>query len=155
MPTLVPSRITAQGVALALLAFSAGALAGSPINKTLLGGLAVDGYDVVAYQTDHRPVEGKRDFQTDWQDATWRFASAEHLKMFKADPERYAPQYGGYCAYGVGAKNYKVGIDPGAFTVIDGKLYLNYSKDVQTLWDADRAHFIQTADRNWPALRDQ
>jgi YHS domain-containing protein len=141
--------------AAALLVASATAHAGSPINKTTFGDLAVDGYDVVAYQTDHKAVPGQREFQTAWQGATWRFASTEHLKTFTADPQRYAPQYGGYCAYAVAAKNDKVDIDPQAFTVVDGKLYLNYSKKIQTMWEADRAHYIETGDRNWPTLRDK
>ncbi|MGH8445701.1 MAG: YHS domain-containing (seleno)protein [Solimonas sp.] len=140
----------------AVLALVLGAAqAGSPINKSTFGDLAVDGYDVVAYQTNHRAVPGKREFQTDWQGAHWRFASAEHLKAFTSEPQRYAPQYGGYCAYAVAAKNDKVDIDPEAYTVLDGKLYLNYSKKVQAQWEADRAHYIEVGDRNWPALRDK
>ena len=139
-------------VAATLLAASTSAHAGGPINTSLFGKLAVDGYDVVAYQTDHKAVKGKADFRYSWHDANWQFASAEHLAAFKADPQRYAPQYGGYCAYAVAAKNDKVDIDPQAFTVLGDKLYLNYSKDVQAKWNADRAALIEKADRNWPAL---
>ncbi|WP_028079695.1 YHS domain-containing (seleno)protein [Solimonas soli] len=131
---------------------SGAAQAGPLINKSLFGGLALDGYDAVAYQTDHQAVPGKAEYSYRWQDASWRFASADHLKLFKADPQRYAPQYGGYCAYAVGAKNELVDVDPEAFSVVDGKLYLNYSKDIRAKWDADRAHLIEAADRNWPAL---
>ena len=142
-------------VAGSLLAASTAAFAGSPINTTLFGKLAVDGYDVVAYQTDHKAVKGKAEFRYSWQDANWQFASADHLAAFKADPQRYAPQYGGYCAYAVAAKNDKVDIDPEAFTVLGNKLYLNYSKEIQAQWDADRTHFIELGDRNWPALRER
>ncbi|NGY05453.1 YHS domain-containing (seleno)protein [Solimonas terrae] len=140
------SRIICLGLAL-----TGAAHAAEPINTTTFGNLAVDGYDVVAYQTDHRAVKGKSDFRTEWHDAKWQFASAEHLQAFRADPQRYAPQYGGYCAYAVADKRL-VDIDPEAFTIVDGKLYLNYSRDIQKKWSADRANYIEKADRNWPAL---
>lgn len=122
------------------------------INTSTFGNLAVDGYDVVAYHTEHKAVKGQREFRQNWQGAIWQFASAAHQKQFAADPARYAPQYGGYCAYAVGAKNELVDIDPEAFTLVGDKLYLNYSKKVRTLWEADRAHYIEAGDHNWPAL---
>lgn len=136
---------------LATFGFNSAAHAGSPINTTTFGNLALDGYDAVAYQSDHKAEKGKSDFRTEWHGAKWQFATAGHLQAFKADPERYAPQYGGYCAYAV-AKNDLVDIDPEAFTVLDGKLYLNYSKDIQKKWNADRANYIEKADKNWPGL---
>ncbi|WP_020649701.1 YHS domain-containing (seleno)protein [Solimonas variicoloris] len=142
----------ARAAALLLAGAALAAHAAPLINQSRFSHLAVDGYDVVAYQTEQRAVEGKAEFQTRWHDAHWRFASAAHLAAFKADPERYAPQYGGYCAYAVGAKNELVDIDPEAFTVVDGKLYLNYSPKIRAQWDADRARYIEAADRNWPAL---
>lgn len=136
---------------LAVLGVNTAAQAATPLNTTTFGNLAVDGYDAVAYQTDHKAVKGSSDYRTEWRGAKWQFANAEHLKTFKADPARYAPQYGGYCAYAV-ADNRLVDIDPEAFTVLDGKLYLNYSKDIQKKWTADRANYIEKADKNWPGL---
>ncbi|NKF24033.1 YHS domain-containing (seleno)protein [Solimonas marina] len=144
---------------LLLLAVLGFALAGparadDAINTTLFGHLAADGYDVVAYQTDDRAIKGKSEFRYAWHGANWQFASAEHLATFKADPQRYAPQYGGYCAYAV-AKGDKVGIDPEAYSVVDGKLYLNYSKDIRGKWLERRDAYIEQADHNWPALSQQ
>ncbi|MDD3763146.1 MAG: YHS domain-containing (seleno)protein [Nevskiales bacterium] len=137
---------------LALLgAWSAAALALDPINTGFFGNTAIKGYDAVAYHTDHKPVKGSKDYTVEWMGATWRFASAEHRDAFKADPERYAPQYGGYCAYAV-SQNSTAGIDPEAFTVIGDKLYLNYDKTIQEKWEADRDAYIRDADRLWPGL---
>src|SRR5262245_43490248 len=96
-------------------------------------GLAIQGYDVVAYFTDGRPVRGTEAFTHRWQNAEWRFTSAEHRDAFAASPERYAPQYGGFCAYGV-AQGYRVDIDPEAWRIVDGRLYLNYSQSVNRTW---------------------
>src|SRR3546814_15591678 len=87
------------GLCRAFFGCSIAAQAASPVNTTTFYHLAVDGYDVVAYQTDRKAIKGQSDFRTEWRGAKWQFASAEHLKQFRADPQRYAPQYGGYCAY--------------------------------------------------------
>jgi len=115
-------------------------------------GLALYGYDVVAYHTEGAPTLGSAAHTATWQGATWRFASAEHRDRFVKDPARYAPQYGGFCAYGV-AGDYKVKVDPEAWRVVDGKLYLNYDRRVQQRWSRDIAGYIAKADANWPALR--
>jgi hypothetical protein len=86
-----------------------------------------------------------------WQGTTWIFASAENRDRFQADPERYAPQYGGYCAYAV-SKGHTASIDPKAWTIVDGKLYLNYSKGVKKKWEQDVPGNIVKADKNWPDL---
>lgn len=112
---------------------------------------AVRGYDVVAYHEQQQAVKGAAEFSHDWQGASWRFASAASRDKFAAAPEKYAPKYGGYCAYGM-SQGYKVGIDPEAFAIVDGVLYLNYSKAVQTTWNGNRARYITIADRNWPKL---
>jgi YHS domain-containing protein len=134
---------------LALLAAPLAAL--SPVNKTLLGGVAIDGYDPVAYFTLGKPVAGSRAHALEWNGATWRFATPEHLAAFRAEPERYAPQYGGYCSYAV-ANGYTAGIDPAAWKIVDGKLYLNYSRKVQATWSEDIPGNIARADANWPKL---
>jgi len=139
-------------LSLAAMAMAAAAQA-ADINTTFLG-TAIEGYDPVAYFTDGKPVEGSDKYEYEWGDATWRFASAEHRDMFAADPDKYAPAYGGYCAYGV-AKGKKPSIDPDAWRIVDGKLYLNYSLDVQTRWEKDIPGFIAKADENWPNLRDE
>ena len=115
-------------------------------------GVAIRGYDPVAYFTDGRPVEGRPEFQATFDGAAWRFASAEHKAAFEADPARYAPQYGGFCAWAVSAKNEAYPIDPQAWKIVDGKLYLNYSQDVQKDWGQDVPGHIAKADKNWPGL---
>ena len=120
-----------------------------PVNSTLFGKTAIHGYDPVAYFTDHKPVPGKEEFQLDWMGAKWRFASAEHRAAFEKSPEAYAPQYGGYCAYGV-SQQHVVDIDPNAWSIVDGKLYLNYDTDVQKKWRMDVPGNITKADKNWP-----
>lgn len=112
---------------------------------------AINGYDTVAYFTVGKPVKGLDSFVTDWMGAKWKFASQANLELFKASPEKYAPQYGGYCAYGV-TQGYLVKVDPDQFTVRDGKLYLNYDAGVQAKWAQDTAGFIKEADSKFPAL---
>ena len=121
-----------------------------PVFSNFLG-QAIRGYDAVAYFTEGKPVEGKSAFQADWMGASWRFSSQANLELFKAAPESYAPQYGGYCAYAV-SKGYTASIDPKAWTIHDGKLYLNYSKGVRKQWSQDIPTNIQKAEANWPAL---
>ena len=112
-------------------------------------GAAIRGYDPVAYFTDARPVKGDAKITHQWKGATWRFASAANRDAFAKSPEKYAPQYGGYCAFGV-AGGYTVPTVPEAWSVRDGKLYLNYSKGVQRDWLKDPAGYIGKADANWP-----
>jgi len=103
------------------------------------------GYDVVAYFTQAKSVEGKRDFSHKWNNAEWRFASA-------ANPDKYAPQYGGWCAWAV-PQGYTASIDPQAWRIVDGKLYLNYSKSVQSQWVQDVPGNISKGNRNWPGIK--
>jgi YHS domain-containing protein len=140
-------------VALAVLAmlFAVSAHAVSPVNTGLFGSTAIKGYDAVAYHTQKKAVKGSSKFVHEWNGAKWQFASEEHLKLFQAAPERYAPQYGGYCAYAVG-NNYTAGIDPEAYTLVGDKLYLNYSLDIQKEWEAKRDGYITSGDQNWPGL---
>lgn len=154
-----PSRTRAllRGLWLGALLLMAPAWAAPPVNTLkpgLFGGrgdLAIQGYDAVAYFTDGKPVPGRPEYEFPWQGARWRFASAEHQRLFAADPARWAPQYGGYCAYGV-ANDHLVKIDPEAFSIVDGKLYLNYDADVQKSWLADPKGYIATADRKFAGL---
>lgn len=130
---------------------AASAFALDEINTTFFGNLAIEGYDPVAYFTESRPVKGDKKFEFSWKGANWRFSSSENLETFKANPEQYAPQYGGYCAYAV-ALNDTASIDPTQFTVHEGKLYLNYNKKINGKWLANRDGYIMDADRNWPQL---
>jgi len=114
-------------------------------------GVAIGGYDPVAYFTEQKPVKGSPEFQSVHRGSLFQFASAAHRDVFAAEPDKYAPQYGGYCAYGM-AKGYKAKIDPGAFSVIHGTLFLNYSDAVRTRWLSDVSDYIQQADANWPAV---
>jgi YHS domain-containing protein len=139
-------------VPLLALALAGPADALSPVNKTLFGGLAIDGYDPVAYFTDGKPVEGSKEHAFDWNGATWRFVSAAHRELFVREPERYAPQYGGYCAWAV-AQGYTADIDPQAWKIENGRLFLNYSPDVQKKWSADIPGNVAKGDANWPKLQ--
>jgi YHS domain-containing protein len=117
-------------------------------------GKAIRGYDPVAYFTEGKPVEGKEEFVYNWNNANWYFSSLKNLNSFKASPEKYAPQYGGYCAYGL-SNGYKASISPDAWTIVNGKLYLNYSLNVRESWDKNRAERIEKADKNWPEIKDK
>ena len=96
-------------------------------------------------------MEGKKEFQWEWKGALWLFSKKEYLERFKKTPEKYAPQYGGYCAFAV-AKGDLVSVDPTQFSIVDDKLYLNYSAHIQKRWQNDRDSFILKADKNWPKL---
>ena len=112
---------------------------------------AIRGYDPLAYFDQKGPVKGSKQFSHPWRGATWYFASAENRDKFAAAPEKYAPQYGGYCAYGV-AQGSAPAIDPAAWSVVDGRLYLNYSLGVRERWRKDIPGYIRKADENWPAV---
>lgn len=121
------------------------------VNSSFLRGIAIEGTDPVAYFSDGRPVEGSSDYEHKWMGAVWRFASAENRDAFAADPGKYAPQYGGWCAFAV-AHGYTAKIDPEAWKIVDGRLYLNYSKDVQSQWAEDIPGHIARGDANWPKI---
>jgi YHS domain-containing protein len=114
-------------------------------------GIAIRGADPVAYFTDSAYVPGSAEFTHDWQGATWQFASAEHRDSFAANPEAYAPQYGGFCAWAV-SQGYTAEVDPEAWKVVDGKLYLNFDKKIQKRWEKDIPGFIAAANQNWPGV---
>lgn len=109
---------------------------------------AIGGYDPVAYFKDNKPTKGDKRFTTTWKDAQWYFSSQQNLDDFTADPEKYAPQYGGFCAYGT-ADGHKASTQPETWTIVDGKLYLNYNLDVKEIWMNDQANMIHKADSNW------
>ncbi len=129
------------------------AWASGPVN-TDKDGIAVKGHDPVAYFTDNKPVLGKPEFMAKVAGATYLFANAENRDKFVANPSQYQPQYGGYCSYGV-AQGYKPDIDPTAFKVVDGKLFLNLSPEVSRRWQLDIPGYIKSANDNWKTLANQ
>jgi YHS domain-containing protein len=122
-----------------------------PVHTALLSRVAVGGYDPVAYFTDGRPVRGASQFSIVHQGYEYRFASAEHLAAFRANPSHYLPQYGGYCAWAV-AHGYTAAGNPQNWRIVDGRLYLNYNDEIQTRWETDIPGHIRSANANWPSV---
>lgn len=151
----MPTRRTflAGAAALPFAAFAARTAHAAEPPVFATGGVAINGHDPVAYFTEGKPVEGSPDHTSDWNGAVLRFASAQNKAMFDADPEKYAPKYGGYCAYAV-SKGYTAKTEPDAWSIHEGRLYLNYSKSVRALWAARERHHIEQADMNWPGVLD-
>lgn len=141
----------ALGLGLAIGLPAPALAAKAAVHTGLFDNLAVGGYDPVAYFTDGRPVRGNARFRMNWQGAEFRFASAAHLAAFRADPVRYAPRYGGYCAWAV-AQGYTAAGDPNVWRIVDGRLYLNYDAEIGRLWARDIPGFIAAGDRNWPRV---
>jgi YHS domain-containing protein len=110
--------------------------------------VAIKGYDPVAYFTQSAPTQGLKQFTAEYNGAIYYFASAENRALFNGSPAKYAPQYGGYCAFGV-TQEKKYDIDPNAWAVVDGKLYLNLNAGAQRVWDKDRLGNIETGDSMW------
>lgn len=116
-------------------------------------GVAINGYDPVAYFTERKPIKGNPEFSASHKGSNFHFSSQQNRDVFIRSPDRYAPQYGGYCAYGL-ARGYKATTQPQAFTIVDDKLYLNYSDEVMATWRSDTAGYIAKADANWPGVKD-
>jgi YHS domain-containing protein len=138
------------GIALGLTACGAG---DSLVEvNTSADGLALRGFDAVAYLTAEAAVKGDPRYEFAWNGAKWYFSSEENMNKFKADPVAYAPQYGGYCSFAV-SKGYTADGDPEAWKVVDGKLYLNYNQDVKKMWEAEQEQRIRDADMNWAGFK--
>lgn len=137
-------------LAVVAVAVAADGRAAEPVN-TDEGGVAIRGFDPVAYFTVGRPVQGVSAFEHEWRGATWRFANEEHLDRFAAEPRRYAPRYGGYCA-GAMWRGFTAPIDPNAFAIVDGKLYLAYAKEIMQEFKEEAEDSVPTADANWARL---
>jgi len=142
----MPRILAALLLALAATAQAAGE------NNVDSSGLALKGYDPVAYFTEGRPVQGKAEFTARHEGAVYRFASVVNRDAFAAAPAKYVPEYGGYCAFGT-ASGYKAPIEPDAWTIVDGKLYLNYNQSVRSRWASDIPGYIRKADSQWPVIR--
>ena len=149
--TRIARLLAALPLAAALMFGAIAAVQAEAMNIDKSTGLAIEGYDPVAYFTDDKPVKGDPMYTAEHNGAVYRFASAEHRDMFNENPDKYAPQYGGYCAYGV-AKGVKAAIEPEQFTVVDGKLYLNYNASVQKTWRKDIPGYLAQAEEKWPML---
>jgi YHS domain-containing protein len=148
-------RIRAYLLVLFASAFAAlGAGPAAADNVFTQNGVGVSGYDPVAYFADGKALLGSAQFTAEYHGIAYKFASAAHRDAFTADPEKYLPQYGGYCAYAA-AKGALAKTDPEAFTVLNGKLYLNFSEDIRQRWLPRSTEFIHAADLNWPQLRGQ
>lgn len=116
-------------------------------------GLAIEGYDPVAYFTEKKAVKGSPALSYEYEGSIFYFATAAHREAFASNPGKFSPQYGGYFAYGM-AKGYKAAIDPVAFMVVGGKLYLNYSDTVRAQWMTDIPGYVRKADLNWPDVKE-
>ncbi|MFD2204519.1 YHS domain-containing (seleno)protein [Kiloniella antarctica] len=144
--------IFASGAALSIAPAPSHA-AQNQIYTSYFSSVAIDGHDPVAYFKQGKPVEGSKQFQHQWKGVTWLFSSAENLEIFKAAPDFYAPQYGGYCAWAVAQGN-TASSDPTAWKIVNNKLYLNYSSDIQRRWEKDISNNIKRGDKNWPHVLD-
>jgi hypothetical protein len=124
-------------------------LAGNVFN--VQDSFVLKGFDAVAYFQQGKAIPGNNNFTYKWQDVNWRFSTAENRNLFIKNPEKYAPQYGGFCAWAV-SRGYTAPIDPNAWKIVDGKLYLNVNLDTQKRWEKDIPGNIQKADQNWPGI---
>jgi len=141
------------GLILSMLMLPVGAAhaADKPVYTGFFSTVAVGGYDAVAYFTEHKPVKGDSRFSHGYAGAQWQFSSVANRDAFIAEPARYAPQYGGYCAWAV-SEGDTASADPKFWTIVNDRLYLNYDADVQKKWERDVAGHIRKADQNWPAV---
>lgn len=150
----ISQRLRRLWVIIGLTILCQAAIAAPAIETGLFNNKAIYGYDTVAYFTLGKAVKGDEAFTTQWRGADWYFSNQQHLDLFLSDPEKYAPQYGGYCAYAM-SDGRLVGIDEDAFTILDGKLYLNYSKSVMKEWNANAAEYIEQADALYPTVTEK
>lgn len=126
------------------LFFSAVSFAEEPVQRSFFGSVAIDGYDTVAYWTEGKAVEGSKQFSYEYKDAKWRFASESNMQLFIAEPEKYLPEYGGYCAWAMSDDNL-ASVDGEAWTMYEGRLYLNYNKNVMADWREQKSKFVEQA----------
>jgi YHS domain-containing protein len=139
-----------------VVAGSAAGQEGSPPSVKVLvntsrQGLALEGHDPVSFFTDARPVLGRPEYTARYQGAEYRFATIEHRAAFEAEPAKYAPQFGGFCAYGA-SRGYAAPVEIGTWQIVDGRLLLNYSQSVKRTFDAEPAENLRKADANWPGI---
>ena len=154
---VTPTRGSAFGAtfSIALMVSCVPALAADQVNTGYFGGVAIMGYDPVAYFTEGRPMKGSEEFSYDWLGTPWQFASSKHRELFISEPTKYAPQYGGYCTGEVAFNGVTIDIDPEAWAIIDGRLYLAYSKEFMAEFKARPNDILAKAETNWPAVETQ
>ena len=144
-------RKALAGVMVLLFLTSCGLSAQAPIYTGFFSSLALKGYDTVAYFTQNEAVEGVSKYQTQYKGATWYFSSDENLQAFKKEPTKYAPQYGGYCAYAMASGDF-VSAQPQNWTIYKGILYVNYNDSVQKTWEAKKDYYITNAQKHWAKI---
>jgi hypothetical protein len=148
------SRMIKTLTALTVAASAFRAFADTAPDMSGMPRLAIGGYDTVAYFTVGKAVPGTLEYQTIWHDARWQFANKEDLDLFTANPDKYAAQYDGHCAMGVAYEDgHKDTVDPEAFTIVNGKLYINHTKYWTTEWRKNESENISRADKNWVTVR--
>ena len=151
--SLVKRSVQAAMMMIMFFSFSAFAV-DDAVNTGRFNSVAIDGYDTVAYFTQNKAVEGDKAFKVKWRDAYWYFNSKENKALFEAEPEKYAPQYGGWCAYAMADEGSTARIDPDAFHIYENKLYLNYSESINEKWLKDKLTMIKDADHYYPLETD-
>ena len=144
------SFLMSAAAAPAAITLATPALASTP-ETFAVDGLAIRGYDPVAYFKQKKPVKGLADHAIMWRGAEWRFSSAENLAAFEGNAAEYAPQYGGYCAYAV-AQGYTAKTEANAWSIHKGRLYLNFNRSVRALWAVSKDKFVAQGDVNWPTV---
>ncbi len=152
------ARLTRRAAMVGLLASGAAlavvpsALAGKARYYTgLVRGTAIGGYDPVSYFTESKAVRGKKEFEAEWDNVKWRFSSAENRDAFLASPQKFAPKYGGYCAYAVANGTTAKG-DPRHWKIVNEKLYLNYNRSIKRTWENKQSYYIKAGNKKWPGL---
>ncbi|MEM9289822.1 MAG: YHS domain-containing (seleno)protein [Pseudomonadota bacterium] len=151
MKTILKFAAAALLISIAVLYQPSAAVAAEPVYTGFFSNVAVSGYDTVAYFQEKDPVKGSKRFQTEWNGAIWRFSSQENLDLFTANPETFAPQFGGYCAWAI-SQGYTASGDPKQWSIHNDKLYLNYDADVKAEWLTDKDGFIAKGESNWPSV---
>jgi hypothetical protein len=156
--TATKTRFARYATSAAVLAFAVmiggqSATADDSVNTGYFGGVAISGYDTVAYFTEGKAVKGSEKFSYDWLGTPWHFASKKHQDMFMSDPVKYAPQYGGYCAGEVAFGSVTINVDPEAFKIIDGKLYLIYDPGSANYFAENAQELVPKATGNWPEVK--
>jgi len=144
-------RTTKTRIFLGLFIFAMASRAAMSGDYFEVDGVALRGFDPVAYFELNEPTRGVPQHHFTHKGSKFLFASAQNRARFAAEPEKFAPQFGGFCALGT-ANGYKVPTEPDAFKVVDGKLYLNYNRKVLDIWTKDQAGYIERANRNWPEV---
>ncbi len=137
------------GLVLGLIALNAIAL--DETNTPWYSNVAIEGHDAVGYFLQNAAIKGSKAHKLKWRGVEWRFANADNKALFESNPEKYAPQYGGYCAWAA-SQDQVAGVDPEQFSIVDGKLYLNYNAEVRSKWLLDTTKHITDGDKNWPGL---